>query len=298
MFSFLTKEQATKYEALRALIAVDSTVIEDYVPAFEALLASRFLSELVTTSLKEVQGYDLRLDASTEETDWRVVLTDRFSLAVRQIPKFTLGQSTAATRPGPAVAVFRRTLTAIPNDFLLGVMGRGAVTVDLYRSAFDRDEEVFSPAHRIEHVERRRIRPGAWVLTHASREVIDIVEVEDDVVSIEFALTAARTVVWNYDAETLRASFASSGSVEGTRMEFAIELFRRFKDRNALTNLVRIARDHKCHWVRWKAVQAAVQIDPASGREALDVALADAHVHVRNAAQATLDNLRNANLIS
>jgi hypothetical protein len=157
---------------------------------------------------------------------------------------------------------------------------------------------VFRRDHRVELVEECRLSGGDQLLLHAADDVADFFEVTGEVATVELALVNARRIVWNYDVATRQAAFASSGSVDATRMEFAIEVFRLFGDKATLPNLSRIAREHTHHWVRWKAVKTMLQIDLPAGLAALDTAMQDAHAHVRNAARATLDNLCNANLVS
>jgi hypothetical protein len=287
---FLTPEQAREHAPLRALLDVGSFAIDEYAAPFAALLRSGFVSQLVVDTLANLERDATRVDATAEDADWRLLLTEHFSLGLRTPPRYAL-DGTAARQPG-------RTLSAIPNDVLIGIIGSGSVRANLYRSASPRDPEVFRRDHRIELVGERRLRAGDQLLLRACEDVLDVVEVDGDVAMVELALTNALRIVWNYDAETLAARFASSGSVDATRMEFALELFRIFEDKASLPHLGRIAREYTHHWVRWKAVKTMLQLDLAAGLTALDGAVDDAHPHVRNAARATLQNLRNANLVS
>jgi hypothetical protein len=292
---FLDRDEALTVAPLRALIEVDSAKVEDYVPAFQALLASSFLPDLLRRTLGDLDGLRARLDKSCEERDWRLLLTDRFSLGVRKLPSFSLLDG---DRKVVAPGMGQRFLTALPNDVLVGVCGKGSITADHYRSAFARDQEVFDRRHRVELVGRRTYVPGEHLMMHASEEIADMLEVKGDLAVLEFALTDARRIVWNYDAETKQAAFASSGSVDATRIEFAMEMFRLFKAKKALPTLLRIAREHGHHWVRWKAVKIMLQLDVTAGLEALEAARQDPHQHVRKAAESTLANFRNANLIA
>jgi hypothetical protein len=294
--SFLTPEHAAQHPELRALLDVDSLVITDYIPSFQALLRSNFVEELVATTLRGIGTYTLDLDASTDDSEWRLLLTDRFSLRLGKVPRIPDPQG--GRRPDGVPAPAGRTLAALPNDILMGVKGHGTLTANFYRSAFDRDQDVFTKEHRIELIEQRRLAAGDYVLLRASQDVIEFVESDGGVITLDLALTKANTIVWNYDPDTLRALFASSGSVNATRMEFTIELFRVFKDRQAIPNLLRIVKEHEFHWIRWEAVKALLHIDLDSGKHALDVASLDSHRHVRAAAAKTLVNLRAASLIA
>lgn len=290
---YIDAAAAADHAALGPLVAVASSRIEDYVAPFAALVQSSFLRDLVTTALADLDGIRERLDATGEDRDWRLLLTDHFSLGVRVLPAFNLLETPPALPPGA-----RRTIAALPNDVLVGVAGDGHIGANLYRSAFDRDDTVFRRDHYLVPAGRRTLTGGDHVLLRACNDVVDFVEVAGRVVMLELALTAARPIVWNYDAETLKAAFASSGAVDATRMEFAIDLFHTLGAREAVPNLRRIAREHTHHWLRWKAIKALLHLDLTAGSEALSAAVDDPHPHVRNAARATLANLRQAKLVA
>jgi hypothetical protein len=288
---FFNREQAAQYEALRDLMAVGSFAIEDYAEPFDRLVRSSFLTDLVRETIADVDGLKDRLESSSGNGDWRLLLTDHFSLNVR-----TIGRNPQADMLAPFAASAPRHVSALPNNVLMGVKGSGTLRTNLFRSAFERDPEVFRRDHRVELIGERTLRDGDQLLLRASEDVLDFVEVIGEVATIELALINAHRLVWNYDAATGQAAFATSGSVDATRMEFALDLFRLFGDTGALPNLARVAREHTHHWIRWKAVKIMLQLDLESGLAALEGALQDAHAHVRNAARATFVNLRNANL--
>jgi hypothetical protein len=289
---FLETADADKYPLLRTLVAVASPRIDDYVAPFCALIRSSFLRDIVAGPLADLDGQRDTLDATAEERDWRIILTEHFSLNVRVLPTFALAD--APKREGSA----RRTIAALPNDILAGVVGEGQIRANLYESAFERDDAVFRRDHHLVRAGSRAFGPGDHFILRASHDVVDFVEVSGRVALVELALTQPRPIVWNYDAETLRAAYASSGAVDATRMEFAIELFHVFGAREAVPTLSRIAREHGHHWLRWKAVKTLLHLDLAAGSEALQLAIDDPHPHVRNAARATLANLRDAKLVA
>jgi len=290
---YFSESQAAVYPPLQALMSVGSKVIEDYMPAFDALLRSGLLVEIVTGVLSDLEAHRGRLDMSCEARDWRLLRTELWTLGVRKLPTLSLDDTATVTLDDGR----RRTVAALPNDAMIGVLGTGRVTANVYRATSRRDGQLFDRGHRVEFVQQRELAAGDHLVLRAADDLVDFVAVTGEVVMIEFALRDAMRIVWNYYPDTLQAAFASSASVEATRMEFAIELFQRFKERKAVPTLLRIAREHTHHWVRWKAVKAMLHIDLDSGLAALDVALRDPHDHVRKAAQTTLNNFRQANLV-
>ena len=219
-------------------------------------------------------------------------MADRFTLAVRSLPVRAV-----YTPPSDPFRSDRKFLIALPNDILLGVIGSGRVSVELYRSASPRSSDVFSRQHRLERVGTRQVEPGEVIALRAGHDVVDFWAVDADAVIVELALLKADRIVWNYDAETLQAAFASSASVDATRVEYAIELFQLLRYADAVPNLLHLVREHGHHGVRWKAVKAILHLDLAQGISALRIAVDDPHEHVRNAARATLRNLTEAKLV-
>ena len=172
--SFLTPEKAARHTELRALMEIGSFVIDDYVEPFEGLLKSSLIEDLIASSLRGIGTYTTELDASTDDNEWRLLLTDRFSLRLSQIP--VIPDNQAARRPDGLVPPTARTLATLPNDILLGFKGKGTVRANLYRSAFDRDVDVFTKEHRIEFAERRQFTSGDYAMLRASNHALDIVE--------------------------------------------------------------------------------------------------------------------------
>jgi hypothetical protein len=299
---YFSEEQAATHPHLRELVAIKSKAVSDYKAAFATLLGSSFLTDVVTEVLQDPEAHRARIESSGEDQDWRLLRTEEFTLGVRKLPALAFGEaaptpSVAANIPAGLEKGVRRIIAALPNDALIGVVGNGNLTADLYRSATDRDHDVFDRKHRIELFERKQLKSGDQLLMRAGNDLMNFVEVKGEVATLELAIRDADRIVWNYDLDTLEAVYASSASIEATRMEFAIELFRVFNERKALPSLLRIAKEHTHHWVRWKAVKTMLHIDRQAGIEALYATLEDKHEHVRRATQKTLDNFRTANIL-
>ncbi|MEQ1565949.1 MAG: hypothetical protein ABMA64_09955 [Myxococcota bacterium] len=286
---YLDLDQARGYPELRPLLAVESLELEEYVAPFTDLMRSGFLARVISEALGLLRSSTERFGGSTSELDWLLLRTPRFSLGLRTTPR------QAETFAG--LNLPRPLLVALPNDVMMGFVGHGTAEVELFRSAFPRDQDVFRTDHHLERLGCREVRDGSILELRAGDDVARFTRTDERLAVLELAILAPRRLVWNYDPDTLQARHAASASVEATRTEFAIELFERFAYIEAVPNLLALGRSSPQHWVRWRALTAALKLDLRQSLGSLRAATQDdPHPHVRNAARATLDNLERAGL--
>jgi hypothetical protein len=125
----------------------------------------------------------------------------------------------------------------------------------------------------------------------AGREAVEIVATHGDVWLLQLVLSEHQPLVRHFAKDTMQLVGTSSANFHASRIEFVLDLFKRFRHVEAADIVDAIGTTSRFHFVRWKAVQTLLHLDIARGRTALERALADSHPQVRQAASKTISNL-------
>ncbi|RNF82857.1 HEAT repeat domain-containing protein [Montanilutibacter psychrotolerans] len=181
-------------------------------------------------------------------------------------------------------------ISVFANDMLHLVLGRGSVTIDCYRIA---SEPSGQPAlHR--DGARRTLRSGEMFSAIGSREAVEIVAADPGTWLLRVVRSEHGPLVQHFDRVTLRRCGTSSANMHASRIEFVLDLFKRFGHSEAAETVETLQSSSRFHFVRWKAVQTLLHLDYGRGQAALQRALADPHPQLRRAAATTLANLERA----
>lgn len=181
-------------------------------------------------------------------------------------------------------------ISVFANDMLHLVLGRGSVTVDRYRIVSQAPDQ--AGLHR--DGARRTLRAGAMFTARGSHEAVEIVAADPGTWLLRVVRNEHGPLVQHFDRVTLRRCGTSSANMHASRIEFALDLFKRFGHSEAAATVEALQSSSRFHFVRWKAVQTLLHLDYTRGRAALERALADPHPQLRRAAATTLANLERA----
>ncbi len=287
LFNFNQENTPSKeYTCINHLLQLQSDKIDDYVDTFKRFLHSEELKELTNTTLEKIKKSSsfrgIALDFSS--SDWRIFRNKYISFGLKTLPNSNRLDKPSKIRN-------QGFLSPYPNDLLIGINGRGSVTIEYFESSVAENFDYFDKSARLKKVNETSLKHGSVIELKAGKNCINILE-NKNVVILELATLQHHSIVWNYDPNTLKASHALSADISASRLNFAMEIFQKFNYTKAASNLYEISQKHSSHFVRWEALKKLLTLDLNRGIMALKQSVKDPHEHVRNAAQKTIDNLR------
>ncbi|WP_395641412.1 HEAT repeat domain-containing protein [Rudaea sp.] len=186
--------------------------------------------------------------------------------------------------PGPIVA--------LANDAAFLVLGEARVKVVHYSIVESEDQ----PNQLKRVIQRDYGRNDLWAV-NAENGVSEITSIDGDGWILQLVLGDHLPVIRYFDRSSLYQIGTSSANVHASRIEFILDLFKRFRYQEAAAAVEKIQNTSRFHFVRWKAVQTLLNLDLERGKSSLARALNDPHPHVRRAASRTLANLVSHSII-
>lgn len=238
------------------------------------LIGGPFLTELVNFELEQIA------------TNPRYVPPGRFgTAALLEVDGWELAMTTGPAFPLGSSAV----LSSIERDVAFGVAGGPAVRFTRYRFAGISDWEVFDRSACLVRLGSVALEPGQAVALDSALEIIEPVRLPASTV-LTLASPARRAFAWEFDRNSLRAYRHVIADLAATRIAYAPELLVQLDSAGSVPVLAELTT-HPRHFVRWNAVKALCALDAKAGLQALEAARADAHPHVRRAAEASLANV-------
>lgn len=181
-------------------------------------------------------------------------------------------------------------VSSLPQHVSVAAVGPGQISVEHYRTDVSADaRDTLAPDHRIVHQGTHVLVEGRALHLHAGTDVLRFAEVPQ--ATPIMSLTAQRTTVrltWDYDTRTLRPISCSLVESTASQLVFLLGVVAAQGRTDHLAFVERATR-HPAHAVRWAAIKALWQLDTGVALAATRASLADAHPHVRRAAEKTLD---------
>jgi len=241
---------------------------------FAALLASSLLRDLICDELAGLLASPTRTIQDSFPGVWIVAGDRRFELAL-----VTTSEPTDI-------------LHGSPRHRLIGVGVPGSVELELFAHAQPHPGDVFDRSLLLAPLGTRSLRSGEVL---AQRAWFDVVEPTARAPGhlLSFATAPVDRLRWTYDRATLRPRSPTPTDLAIHRLEYAIGTLLHLGSPDAVEVLAGLAT-YPAHHIRWSAIRAVTELDPARGRELLAAALADPHPHVRQAARGGLARLAEA----
>lgn len=252
----------------------------DYSGAFIEFCSSSFATDFFAAELKRVcvsPDYD-HLSQSDEIS---VIETVCYKIKISQLHFDTSLQ----IEGGSEIACYA-------NDFITYNLGPGTLTLDLFETSCAHDNDVFNISQKATRKGEIALRKGEHISVHAGKDILKIVGADDVVYQIHCVSTSAGpSMVWHYDALTLKPKYCTAGSTEASRMETVVGILVRMGGTVGMPSLQKLA-GYKDHFVRWSAIKAVLALDKKIGVDLLRTATRDPHQHVRTAASVVLSKIK------
>lgn len=241
---------------------------------FAALLASSLLRDLIGDELAALLASPTRTIQDSFHGVWIVASDRRFELAL-----------VATSEP-------TEILHGSPRHRLIGVGLPGSVELELFAHSQPHPGDVFDRSLTLAAVGTRSLRAGEVL---AQRAWFDVVEPTARAPGhlLIFASAPVDRLRWTYERATLRPLRPTPTDLAIHHLEYAIGTLLHLGDPDAVEVLAGLT-SCPAHHVRWSAIRAVTELDPARGRELLAAALTDPHPHVRQAARGGLARLLEA----
>lgn len=271
-----TRERIERFPALgeftaaaeRTLAANGPAGLWDCVPAFESLVRSEFVGDLIRSELTRIVEAPCHMPGGTFDV-MTVARSRHFVLAAKL---FQRGMN------APRAQVY-----SLPEHLLFGVVGPGQLTIDVYQEAPGYRNDLFDRTRPLAGPERRTLEPGAVACFRAGHEAVLPADAGEPSVVLIMASERVERLQWVYSAEALRAERVFSADLTASRLEFAVHALAELDVKASIPGL-RSLCEHPEHFVRWSAVRSLIRVDFQDGIAMVRRALDDPHPHVRNAA--------------
>ncbi|TMP25896.1 hypothetical protein CWB99_19980 [Pseudoalteromonas rubra] len=175
-----------------------------------------------------------------------------------------------------------------PNDVTMFFYGHGVCEAILYEYEEMNDYEIFDVNRRLVKKERLTFKNGDLINIKAGDSGLQILNV-NDIFIFEVSSFKHHNIVHNFHVETGAMLYPSSADVSSTRLTTTLEVLKTLGDRDSVKYMSDIAKNHRQHFVRWKAIEAIACLDEEYAKNILIESLNDSHPEVRAAAKKTLE---------
>lgn len=277
--------RASELDNILALLDSCSTLIEDYTPLLRAAAVAGEFRVLAALLLDSIDDESLTGRAAYQAEDQIELCRDDVkTILLVKVPEMSLQRASPATRDGRQFD--RAHLGLLANDACLLFLGDGAIDLRHLQVAED------SAGERLEGLGVVRYTNSDVVTLRRDKDAFDTLSVTGTVWLLQLVINEHSDLVYHYDRESLQRSGVASASFHASRMEFAMDIFKRFPLEGTLDLLERIFESSRFYFVRWKAVQTILRMDLQRGTRVLMRASSDDHPQVRVAADRTIQNLR------
>lgn len=237
--------------------------------AFSAVLASSLVRELVRHELHALLAEPARGVQDSFDGAWVLASDGCYELSL-----------VAAPEPDDAPAI----LHGSPRHRLLGVFWPEALEVELFRHPRSHPTDVFDRSVALEPLGARTLRRGEVLRQRAWFDVVEPLPAREPAFLLVFASPPVDALRWTYERASLRPLKPTPSSLAATHLEYAIGTLMHLGHPDAAEVIAGLAA-HPAHHIRWDAIRAVTELDPARGAALLAAAQDDPHPHVRAAAR-------------
>lgn len=277
--------RAAGLDNIMMLLDSRSNSIDDYPPLLKAAAVAGEFQRLAALLLGSLNDASLIGRAAYQAEDQIEVCRDEVkTVLMAKVPEMDVALSSVTARGGHKF--MRSKLDLLPNDASFLFLGDGDMELRHLQVAPDSEGE------RLEDLGVVRYTRGDVMTVRRGKDAFDTISVTGTIWLLQLVINEHSDLIHHYDRETLRRSGVSSANLHASRMEFAMDIFKRFPVKGSLDMLEHVYDSSRFHFVRWKAVQTLLSMDLGRGAGVLLRAGSDQHPQVRAAADRTIQNLR------
>lgn len=184
---------------------------------------------------------------------------------------------------------FSGEVSSVSQNMIFGILTPVDFTIRSYRKCVG-ELGGFDIADRIELVDIVTLRKHDIGFFDSKLSFVNI-EFNRSHVSLNLSEKgSAKFISERYCADTGQARYAAALNSDLTRIEYACEVLKDIGNEGSVRPLRRLCA-HPAHFVRWKAVEALINIDYDVGIEVIREMVTDSHPHIRAAAGQALRSL-------
>jgi hypothetical protein len=243
-------------------------------PAFERLVRSSLIQELLHFELGRLLESEAYAPAEATETHWTIIRRPLFSLAL-----------SFHERPPPTEPEWLQDLL---EDRLVGVVGPGPLRFELLHQPVPHPRDVLDRSRRLVEVERARLAPGEVRLLRAGEHVPLLHSAGSPTFLLTLSSTQRLDIRWEYDRATLQPVRMMAANSQTSRLESTIWLLLMLGEPQSVPTLTGLTK-HPNNQVRWAALRALIRLDPQEGLRLLNQYAEDPHPYIRNAVRRSLE---------
>jgi hypothetical protein len=269
---------------LLKLLASRSTRIDDYRPLLQGMADGAEYTVLAEMLLDSECRHAFEHGTAMIQGDGEIALCRDSCKTVLISPAHRLLPRAGATCDA--------TIDVYANDMLFVVLGEGRLLLDHHR-VVEASAESGARASIVPCGRRAYARYDAFEL-RAGRDAIDIAAVQGQPWLLQLVTSMHDPVARHFDRRSGTLAGVSSANFHASRLEFVLDLFKRFGYAEAADSVAAIHGGSRFHFVRWKAVQTMLHLDYERGVAMLRQSVSDPHPQIRDAAERTLANLARA----
>lgn len=268
-----------------ALLDSRSNRIDDYTPLLKAAAAAGEFQGLAALLLGSLDDASLIGRAAYQAEDQIEICRDEVkTVLMAKVPEMDVSLSTMVSRGGSQF--IRPKLSLLPNDASFLFLGDGAMELRHLQVPPNSEGEY------LEDLGVGRYTCGDVMTVRSGKDAFDTLSVTGTIWLLQLVINEHSDLIHHFDRESLQRSGVSSANFHASRMEFVMDIFKRFPVKGSLDMLEHVYDSSCFHFVRWKAVQTLLSMDLKRGAVVLNRAGSDHHPQVRAAAHSTAQNLR------
>ncbi len=173
-------------------------------------------------------------------------------------------------------------LCSVPQDCVIALVSDCCVHLEVFRSPYGAYKE-FEGSLAVEHGYTKVLKRGSALFLDGNRDHIVTWSEQPYVTLVVSRQAFGRHLVTRHDSSTGQVIYAAAASQCLSRLQHACEYIANFGDVTLVPVLQTLLR-HPAHFIRWKAVEALLNVDLEIGLRALDALREDPHPHIMAAA--------------
>jgi len=245
--------------------------------AFRGLLASGFLSELLSVQLEYCLCGDGELIQAGTGWSGRVALPNGMQLDILLV------------EPGSAPDE----LIGYPSHVLMGFsasVSGAALTLGRYRHGASYRNDLFDQEEVPLREPDQILRMNDVADVAAGRELFRFLSADAPITVVMLQSKPLLQFAWQYDVDSLRPARAICPDPATFRLFYMTRLLKEIPAPGNIESLLRISH-HRSHFLRWSALQALFANDQATALARLEEAADDPHPRIFTAARNALGRL-------
>ena len=282
---YLHTDSADRYPALHRLLRELNLIrghsdgaIQNYHPSFAVLVRSGELEEILGEVLTRMsRSKDFQPNwISPRAEEWFIAESDGFALRA-----FALKPANDPT------------FSSLPNDCLVGNIGRAPIVFTHYRFPADLNLALFDQSLVLPQGSQKELRRGQSVFFRFAADIPDYA-VPKATISVELSRKHYSPLLWVFERSTGSAVLCTSSYEAPVRSHAVAESLQYLAAELTQTSLEILVRltTSRHHHVRWRALQSLCAIDFEFAKPHLLRACEDSHPIVAHAARKAVQQLR------